>query len=166
MKRSIPLTLALLFGLTGAGHFAGAITAWADDGTASATPRPSVTPDGIITRAEGAGGPETAEGPEAAAARIEIRQATEEMKRERARMEAAHKRLSEERSASRTRLAALFAQMPPEKAAPLLAALSPADAAAFIAVMPPDSAAKVIAALPEKSAVAVTQAMLTAAVDG
>lgn len=163
--RSIPATLAILFVLVGAGQFAGSVTSWAqalDTDKRQMRPRAGVTADGIVTRTDDSKpGTGATDDPAAAAARIEMRQATEEMKRERARMEAAKARLAEERNANRSRLAGLYARMPANKAASLLAALDPADAAAFIAAMPPESAAELVAALPEPSAIAVTQHLLT-----
>lgn len=162
-------TLAALFLLAGGGQVVGAIAVTAADAgreagaaetVGSGAEIKEVTPGGIVVRNDEAEGKE--ESDEArllAARRLELRQASAEMKVERRRMEAAREALEVHQSTERQKLADLYARMPAEKSAVLLAALPAGDAARFIAAMPGETGASILAAMPDETAVAVTMAL-------
>lgn len=58
-------------------------------------------------------------------------------------------------------LAAIYAEMPAEKAAAILVKLNPAEAATFVALMSGEDGAQILSAMPADSAVAISQQVMT-----
>lgn len=167
--RPVLRTLAALFLLAGGGQVVGAMgVTGADAGRffrpeAEPAARTEVRADGLVVREEqeaGEGAPVSEDLQELTAQRIELRLAAQAMKEERQRMEAAKAELTEERSAERARLVALYVRMPSEKSASLLSALPAEDAAGFISAMPTETGAAILAQMSDEMAIDVTEALI------
>ncbi|MEM9988912.1 MAG: hypothetical protein AAF723_05270 [Pseudomonadota bacterium] len=94
------------------------------------------------------------------AAAIKLKTEADKLAKERKALAAEKTRLAKFRTTDHQRLAEIYTQMPPDKAASIMSALSPEEAATFIGLMPGDAGASILAAMPSKSAVLITRQVL------